>query len=421
MTTNVNVQFFSHTNNLKLSNNTGDLIRLLDKALVTGVELPSITAALIDEQGDVHLTFYSAHTATLFQVVELSDFLPNTLNQRYRIKGIPSTTQLVLKPKDSLDTQIAMVGNAKLASLGYEIVFRDTNDVKRVYRAKNPTEQHPFIRVDESLSDGVNSYSSSYAKFAMVGLHENMQHIDDYEDSNKLQLPLLTTALKNNYAISGTGGSVIRGWSKWYYANRNPSAGGVDTSTPVDGERYFTLCGDSEAFYLITTLDLTTRNKILNGCGLFSSALDSSVIPNWFLMTNLNRVNASTSNQLFTQSGGAPLNYALESSCFFTTRYTPLTRISNHVKAYPIMPDYQTGNSSLALTPSLVSLEIPFYDELKVLRGNLKHVNYVASTGLLSITVRSPRLFDNSMYVYDSTYNPTNNASGVVFYLGELE
>ena len=147
MATDVDVQYFSHLNGLTLSNNWGDLIRLLDKALVTGIDFTQITAASIDAQGDVHITLYAAHNAMLFQVVELSGFAPASFNQKYRIKGVPSETELILKPHTAIiETSIATIGSAKLASLGYDIIFRDSNDVKRVYRAKNPTAQHPFIR-----------------------------------------------------------------------------------------------------------------------------------------------------------------------------------------------------------------------------------------------------------------------------------
>ena len=149
MATDVDVQYFSHLNGLVLGNNWGDLIRLLDKALVTGIDFTQITAASIDAQGDVHITLFAAHNALLFQVVELSGFTPNSLNQKYRIKGVPSTTKLILKPKDAITvTSISVIGSGKLAPLGYDIIFKDANDVKRVYRAKNPTAQHPFIRVD---------------------------------------------------------------------------------------------------------------------------------------------------------------------------------------------------------------------------------------------------------------------------------
>ncbi|KAB0629336.1 hypothetical protein F7R25_37880, partial [Burkholderia stagnalis] len=152
-------------NGLTLGNNWGDLIRLLDTCLVNGLPLTSITSATIDAQGDITLNLYAAHNCMLFQIIELSGFTPAELNGKYRIKDVPSVNQIILKA-EHVGKSINTTGTAKLASLGYEIIFRDTNDVKRVYRAKNPTAQHPFIRVDETISDGVNSYSSAYAKSA---------------------------------------------------------------------------------------------------------------------------------------------------------------------------------------------------------------------------------------------------------------
>src|SRR5690606_31204743 len=219
MATDVDVQFFSHLNGLTLGNNWGDLIRLLDKALVTGIDFTQITAVSIDAQGDVHITLYAAHNAMLFQIVELTGFTPASLNQKYRIKGVPNTTQLILKPKtDIVERSITTTGAAKLSSLGYEIIFRDTGGVKRVYRAKNPTAKHPFIRVDETISDGTNSYTSTYAKSAMVGLLENMTHIDDFQNPDVLQLPFDPSDPAKNWKITGTGTSCVRGWSKWYWA-----------------------------------------------------------------------------------------------------------------------------------------------------------------------------------------------------------
>ncbi len=153
------------------------MIRLLDACLVNGLSLPSVTNALIDDQGDLHLTFYANHNAMLFQIVELSDFnsvvvdgVTHDLNKKYRIKGIPASNQLILKGsiervESASNIVVSNLGSAKLASLGYEIVFRDENDVKRVYRAKNPTAQHPFIRVDESLASDTGTYTATYAKY----------------------------------------------------------------------------------------------------------------------------------------------------------------------------------------------------------------------------------------------------------------
>lgn len=420
MATDVDVQYFSHLNGLVLGNNWGDLIRLLDKALVTGVNFTQITAASIDAQGDVHITLFAAHNAMLFQIVELTGFSPAAINGKYRIKGTPTTAQLVLKAEHAGKT-ISTVGTAKLASLGYEIIFRDANDVKRVYRAKNPRSEHPFIRVDESISDGVNSYNSEYAKYAMVGLIENMTHIDDYQDSSKLQLPLDTADFSKNWKITGTGTNVVRGWSRWHYARIVETYNsGNDATTPANGARYFSLCGDQDAFYMFTTVTPTqTSAKQLLGCGLYNAAIESGVIPNWFLFAPTHLNNASYTLDHTAISGGWPLFYQLESSKLLTSAYKPLDRIKNHVLSTPILPDYRSGRSGLFNGAPVAALEIPFYDSDAVLGGSLKGIFYAGDVRNTNVQT-TPILTGNSMYIYDGTPN-SNNTGGCYFYLGELE
>lgn len=425
MATDVNVQYFSHLNGLTLGNNWGDLIRLLDITLVNGKTLPSITAASIDTQGDVHLTFFAAHQAMLLQVVEIEGFAPVELNQKYRIKGVPSNTQLILKPKNGLTVStIATTGTAKLASLDYEIIFRDVNDVKRVYRAKNPTAQHPFIRVDETISDGINSYASTYAKSAMIGLIENMTHIDDYQDSSKLQLPLDTGNFAKNWKITGAGSSVVRGWSKWYWA-RSASIynSAADNAALTTGSRKFTICGDSDAFYFLRNLTPSDDNKFLSGCGLFDSVSNiNSPVKNWFLMASVAQTQASNVTDYTLVEGGLPLCGAPIASMLHTTKFNDGAPISSSDKANPILPDYRTGDSALYESANCAALGIPFFDTSKYLRGNLKHVYYAGNKK--NLTASTPILSGSSMYAWDCalvTISISAVVGGVYFYLGELE
>ena len=425
MATDVDVQYFSHLNGLTLGNNWGDLIRLLDKALVTGIDFTSITAASIDAQGDVHITLYAAHNAMLFQVVELTGFAPASLNQKYRIKGVPSATKLILKPHTAIvETSITTVGSGKLASLGYDIIFRDTNDVKRVYRAKNPTAQHPFIRVDETISDGTNTYISSYAKSAMVGLIEDMTHIDDYLDQNKLQLPLDTGDFAKNWKIAGTGTSVVRGRCKLYWGLGTSGYSTADETTAPNNTDVapFSLCGDKHAVYLInevTRHTSTVGNKSLKGFGLINTCLADDVIPAWFLaVPDRAGIPAGTSYSLYN-TGGMPTTYSAAACKVLVPKYNVATKLSNSVGATPIVPDYNTGLSNLFGSSNVGALEIPIYDDDLFLRGALKHVCYSGnSRGVINTT---PVVAGASMYVCDNTYGSGGGAANLYFYLGELE
>ena len=421
MATDVDVQYFSHLNGLVLGNNWGDLIRLLDKALVTGIDFTQITAASIDAQGDVHITLFAAHNAMLFQVVELSGFTPNSLNQKYRIKGVPGTTKLILKPKDAITvTSISVIGNGKLAPLGYDIIFRDTNDVKRVYRAKNPTAQHPFIRVDESLTSPNGSsgvYSSTYAKFAMVGLLERMDHIDDFNNPNVLQLPFDPNNPAKNWKINGTGGGVVRGWSKWYWATASEVyVDTYETQSPMINNKYFTLAGDKDSFYFLRNLSDQFEYKLMSGCGLFKSSGDTSIDKNYFLMTSLNNQKANTYNGLMVIDGGIPLagSNALNSSFFISQGLT-----AKHAVGQPLLYDFSTGYSNIAPDTGVAALEIPILAARKFI-GNLSHIFY--SGKLTSAVYTTPVLGEQSMYINESLLVSANGVQrgNVYFYLGEL-
>lgn len=423
MATDVDVQYFSHLNGLVLGNNWGDLINLLDTCLVNGIAFSSITSATIDANGDINLTLFSAHNAMLFQVVELSGFSPVGLNGKYRIKGVPSATQLILKA-NLAGTAITAVGAGKLASLGYEIVY--TAQYKRVYRAKNPTAQHPYIRVDETISDGTNSYTSTYAKYAMVGLVENMGHIDDYLDQNKLQLPLDPTNFAKNWKISGTGTSVVRGWSKWYWARAGDitTSGISDTSPPTAGNRQFTLVGNKDSFYFLRSV-LSSTNKILSGCGLYDSALPVDNIPNWFLSSCTSSEAVTSTSAIYTRDGVQPFSTGNATSnadlrsYFYTPNYDVVNRITPHKNTIGIVPDVLSGNSGLFNANNVAALQIPIYDVSARLKGTLQHICY-AGTSLSTVSNTTPVLADGSMYVADRLMVGVATG-GFYFYLGELE
>lgn len=416
--TDVSVQYFSHLNGLQLDNRWGDMIALLDTCLVNGIVLPYITDCLVDANGNLALTFDAPHKSLLFQIVEFKNFNPSSLNGKYRIIGVPNTTQLILKASNAILP--ITVGQSKLASLGYEIVFTDTN--KRVYRALNPTSNHPYIRVDESITspDGTTGvYTSTYAKYAMVGLLERMDHIDDYEKSDVLQLPFDPVDPSKNWKITGTGASVVRGWSRWYFGTNNPPYNSsTGTSEGLGGARKFTLFGDVDCFYLNRATTPNSRYKYISGAGLFNESLDSSLIPNWFLMTYMSLDTASQPISPSGIQGGEPFSWNDTIGSFFTLTYNSI--LSQHAVSKPILPDFSTGRSALYSGSDLAAIEIPFFDSYKRLRGSLKHIFYCGDNHNINKTETTPILSETSMFVYDSL-DLAGNDGGIYFYIGVLE
>lgn len=418
MAINLTTQFFSQTNGLVLSNSWGQLVTLLDACLVNGVTIGTPTAAVV-VSGDLELTFSAAHNCLLFQLVDLSGFTPSGWNGTYRIKAVTSTTKILLTNGTTITGASSVLGSVKLSSLGYSIAFTGAN--KRVYRANSPTAAHPFIRVDETINDGAgNDYTTTYAKYAMVGLIENMTSIDDYANTSNLQLPLDIANYSKNWTITGSGTTVVRGWAKWHWSRANTAGTSVADSAGGNAtNKGFTLVGDRDAFYLLCSDFSNTNLKVLNGCGMFTHALDNSVVPNWFLMATLNSVAANSAYAKGSLKGGTPLIFGTGASQFLLTRHNVSQRLSDVAYSVPILPNITSGNTTIFNSSNVAALEVPFYDEQAFLRGTLKHVCYRGKDGQQTTTTAI--LQDNSMYVTDSAQSGAGTATGgFYFYLGEL-
>lgn len=426
--TDVNVQFFSHLNGLNLGNNWGDLIRLLDICLVNGKPLPSIILQTVDpESGDITLEFSANHSCMLLQIVELNGFSPSSVNTKYRVKGVPNDTTLILKA-DNKDLIITGVGTSKLSPLGYDIIFRDEADVKRVYRSKNPTAQHPFIRVDESLTspDGTTGvYTSSYAKYAMVGLLEHMEHIDDYENPDVQQLPFDPADPAKNWKITGTEAGVVRGWSRWYWnKSLNNIQDQVNDTSSTNRNTTFTLVGSKDHVYFLRNIGTSTgASKSLCGLGLFEPTNQGVSEDRWFLMSAMLDSNANTpTNHGVNVAGAQPLaNNQQSNHVFFLSNINNTTSPDGHITATGVVPDHQTGWSNYATGYAWTGMSIPIRDNASRLRGTLASILYLCNRP--SITKTTAVLSENSMFVSDAvnTSYSAGHVGAFLFYLGELE
>lgn len=409
--TDVGVQYFTNSNGITLPNTWGALIDLLDICLVNGINLPFMSDITIDSSGNLNITTDANHNCSLFQIVELKNFNPSSLNGKYRIIGVPASNKIILKSPGAI-APIA-IGQGKLASLGYEIIFTQTN--KRVYRAINPRTEHPYIRVDETLTsaDGTTGvYPANYGKSAIVGLLESMTHIDDYENPDVLQLPMRNSIPGFNWKITGTNGDVIKGWSRWYYSVTDTYSAN-ETYGSKDGNKPFTIVGDSDAFYFRRDYSLNGY-PVVSGCGLYENAIDKPYP--WFLASHFRESIAN--NNSYGGSYHFPLILNTATSFFMTTNILELK--GDSVSANVFQQDGQpTGTGYMGLANNVPAFDLPFKGHDSYVRGTLKHIKFAGkkvNEGSSYTTI----LDGTSMYLWAPVFYWATWA-GHYYYLGEVE
>lgn len=263
----------------------------------------------------------------------------------------------------------------------------------------------------------------------MVGLIENMTDIDDYESTDKQQLPFLPSNPSKNWSITTQGAeawNVVRGWSKWYFATQSASQPISDSATftefqpPSSINRYFTIFGDRDAFYFNRNFGQNTKHKILSGCGLYDSALPSDITPNWFLFSTFHDVVAGQNRTWSVIDKGLPLARSEQSGAFMLVKYG-ITKPTPNINGLGVLPNYMTGNTDIYSSNNNSALEIPIFDSDKYLRGTLKHVNYSGRAHNNINGETTPMLFDGSMYLWETMAVGLGASGGVMVYLGELE
>lgn len=275
------VQFICHENlnAPTLPSTWGALISILDSALVSGLNLPSINNVQID--GSVILIkFITDHKLKLFQLIELSGFAPQELNDKWRIIGVPNTLTIGIECIDSVQ-MISTIGTARLPSLGYEKVYSDSG--KGVYRNSNPDAEHrPYLRVDATLPVG---WTSTYAKFARVAVMTECSGIDDI--TSQYQLPYDNNKPDKNWLVTGSGTSAVVTWAKWVWSGLGrDSYGSMNFSNGVNSSSNWMIIGDEKAFYLIKADSSLDTEQNICGFGVYDYFSEAEIFP-YFLASNL--------------------------------------------------------------------------------------------------------------------------------------
>lgn len=305
MVASTDIKFFVHSNNNapQLQNAYGSMIRALDACLVNGISLGSVST-LTAVGTTVTAVFSNAHNLMQYQVLKITGANQAEYNGEHRILTVPNATSVTfqLASAPSVTTATGTI-TSSLPSLGWEKPFSSTNvngGGKAAYRSKNTLlPSRPFLRVVDELDP---AYTANYAKYAKVGIVEDMVDIDTMLG---VQAPYNSNNPSTNWVGTESEGAAINGWARWYYA-RNATANAAnesDDTPPSNGSRPFILIGTKDVFYILCGMTTQDNTKLVYGFGAFESLIPADT-SNTFLSSTLMNVAA---NVVAGRSENAPL------------------------------------------------------------------------------------------------------------------
>lgn len=268
MTASTDIKWFRYTNTgaPQLSNDWGVMIPLLDACLVTGFSDQLVVGVAINQKV-VTLTFETQHKYLQYQVIRVSGAEVEEVNGLFRILTI-SSDGLSLTYELEQPSVFTTTGGyifAKLESLGWEKAFEGVE--KAAYRSTNASlNTRPYLRVIDGLPSNYGSLTTNYAKYARVGIVEEMTSIDNMEG---VQAPYDETLPDKNWDTVMSGTTPYPGWCKWIWSYSNSA--NVNSSTayntaPTNGNRDWIVIGDSDRFYLFMS-PITTSTNFRNAYG----------------------------------------------------------------------------------------------------------------------------------------------------------
>lgn len=304
MVASTDIKFYVHTNNNapQLQNAFGSMINVLDACLVDGIHIGPISS-LTASGKTITATFSSAHNLMQYQVIKISGAAQAEFNGEHRILTVPNAQSVTFELETNPSTTTATgTITASLPPLGWEKPFLSNNPNgggKAAYRSKNLfLPSRPFLRVVDELDP---AYTSTYAKYAKVGIVEDMTDIDTMLGG---QAPYDSLNPDKNWVGSGSGNTAVNGWSKWFYAT-----GGVETSritkttTPSNGVRSWVLVGNGDTFYVFNKSQASANNLLNpNGFGILNTLSKIGASP-WFLAAQ----DDYTAANIGTYAGFTPL------------------------------------------------------------------------------------------------------------------
>lgn len=401
---------FENLNAPQLQNAYGCMINVLDACLVTGLTLPQV-AGITFTDGIATISFNTEHKLKQYQVIEISGANVAELNKEHRLLSVTSTTA-------TFKTSVTSAGGtfiAKLPALGWHKAFGSSNangGGKAAYRSKSTLLlSRPFLRV---VDEPDPAYTATYAKYAKVGIVEDMTDIDTMLG---VQAPYDASSPSKNWVGTGSGATAYNGWAKWHYAGGSSLAVTSEAASVVAGDRPWTLVGNSDWFYVLPSTLATIDAAFIYGFGSFSSLLNYDASAT-FLGCNYNYVAANNSNNkaFFTGLG----TNAASAKCLIQRKYTqeaiPAESAQVSLASTSFLGSGQSNNfGSISLANKVIFAPV-FLNET-VLRGELPSIRWLFQAQPYA----NRQTFEADNHCFISIHTASYNAAGaVVFDLGVL-
>jgi hypothetical protein len=380
---------YNNVNAPQITNAYGSMLRVLDACLINGIALPLISSVTASGK-IVTVSFVAVHKLMQYQTILIVGAVEDIFNGEHQIKEITSTTVIKFELTDvaSVSTATGSI-SASLPSLGWEKSFSSTNATaggKAAYRSTNVLlASRPYLRVVDERDP---LYGAAYAKYAKVGIVEDMVDIDTMSG---VQAPFDPSLPNKNWDATGSGSAVVNGWARWYYGT---SYG----FRSIDGDQYgassnnmmWTIIGNKDWFYIINSANEQEDYSAVYGFGSFESFLEGDSSNN-FLISSLS-YNAANSNFYRLENNPVPVlskkslilqrdflqsNYGLASLISLGINSTAITSgtsiIGNAVSVgYALMPAYIYESNVRGVLPSIKWLyqANPFIDKQCFIQGS---------------------------------------------------
>ena len=385
MVASTDIKFFVHSNNNapQLQNAYGSMIGVLDACLVNGISL-GLVSTLTAVDTTVTAVFSAAHNLMQYQVLKIAGANQAEYNGEHRILTVPNATSVTFQLASPLSATTATgTISASLPPLGWEKPFSSANvngGGKAAYRSKNLLlPSRPFLRVVDELDP---AYNASYAKYAKVGIVEDMTDIDTMLG---VQAPYDSANPNKNWVGVGGGTSVINGWARWYYARNFDLGNTYDTEAITGGDRNWLLVGNADYFYIMPCFHTGGSPANPYGFGSFERYYDDD-LSNTFLSASIKNTPPANFEQIGKLSSiSSKDNY----NCLL---FKPIEQTSGYATANTA---YSTNNtlhhSGCTVYLQGASNRVPLYPiileersaifssgNLKAIRGNLSGIYALA-------------------------------------------